>query len=57
MRSPRVAINLPRFMKVLITGSTGLIGSETVVFCDHGGNAHGIDDDIPERLCQSPVLK
>jgi len=44
-------------MKVLITGSTGLIGSETVVFCDHGGNAHGIDDDIPERLCQSPVLK
>src|SRR5690348_14740074 len=38
---------LSRYMKVLITGSSGLIGSEAVAYYDrHGHDVHGVDNNM-----------
>ena len=47
MLSPDVLPNISRYMKVLITGSSGLIGSEAVAYYDRAGhNVHGIDNNM-----------
>jgi len=47
VRSPRALPNIFRYMKVLITGSSGLIGSEAVAYYDRGGHdVHGIDNNM-----------